>query len=123
MIWQLAATAVVTVMLFLWEFAQGAGQSPLGGFDQTVAALCAGLASVIPAGLYAWRASVERSATRFLLQGVVKFALTLFLVAACIVLLKPAAAGFFGTLILMQVMYVIAPLSESGRTERPVRGA
>ncbi len=113
-IWQLAATAVVTAVLFLWEFSRGAGESSLGGFDQTVAALAAGLASAIPAGLYAWRASVERSATKFLLQGVVKFALTLFLVAACIILIKPAAAGFFGTLILMQVMYVVAPLSESG---------
>ncbi len=67
---------------------------------------------MIPAGLYAWRASVERSATRFLLQGVLKFALTLVLVAACIIVIKPAAAGFFGTLILMQVMYVAVPLSE-----------
>lgn len=65
---------------------------------------------MIPAGLYAWRASVERSATRFLLQGVLKFALTLLLVAACIILIRPAAAGFFGTLALMQLMYVVAPL-------------
>jgi F0F1-type ATP synthase assembly protein I len=80
------------------------------GLGQTVSVLAAGMASAIPAGLYAWRASVERSATSFLLQGVVKFALTLVLIAACIIVLKPAAAGFFGTLILMQVMYVAAPL-------------
>jgi hypothetical protein len=57
---------------------------------------------------------VERSATRFLLQGVLKFALTIVLVAACIILLKPAAAGFFGTLILLQLTYVVVPLAEAG---------
>ena len=76
------------------------------GLEQTVAALAAGLASAIPAGLYAWRSSVERSATSFLLQGVGKFVL----VGACIILLKPAAAWFFGALALMQLMYVVVPL-------------
>ncbi len=114
MIWQLAATAVVTALLILWEFPRGSWDAPLWGLDQSVSALVAGLASVIPAGLYAWRASVERSATRFLLQGVLKFALTLLLVAACIILIKPAAAGFFGTLALMQLMYVLVPLVTGG---------
>ena len=114
MIWQLAATAVVTAVLILWEFPKGSWDAPLLGMDQTVSALAAGLASAIPAGFYAWRASVERSATRFLLQGVLKFALTLLLVAACIILIKPAAAGFFGTLALMQLMYVVAPLVNGG---------
>ena len=110
-VWQLVTTAVLTAGLFLWEFPGMSAGAPLLGLGQTISALAAGLASVIPAGLYAWRASVERSATGFLLQGVVKFALTLVLVAAGIILLKPAAAGFFGTLILLQLMYVIVPLT------------
>lgn len=108
-VWQSVAAAAVTAALFLWEF-PGNEDEPLNGFVRSASALAAGLASVIPAGLYAWRASVERSATGFLLQGVVKFALTLVLVAACIIVLKPAAAAFFGTLVLMQVMYVAVPL-------------
>lgn len=119
-IWQLATTAVVTALLILWEFPRGSWDAPLWGLDQSVSALAAGLASVIPAGLYAWRASVERSATRFLLQGVLKFALTLVLVAACIIAIQPAPAGFFGTLVLMQLMYVVAPLAaRGGKDERP----
>lgn len=118
MIWQIAATAGVTAMLFLWEIPQGSWDTPRWGLNQTVSALAAGMASVIPAGLYAWRASVERSATRFLLQGVLKFALTLVLVAACIILIRPAAAGFFGTLALMQLMYVVAPLVADREADR-----
>ena len=87
------------------------------GLPQTVSALAAGMACIVPAGLYAWRARVERSAARFLLQGVLKFALTLVLVAAFIILMKPAAAGFFGTFVLLQAMYVVAPLTE--RQARP----
>ena len=107
---QLATTGVVVAVLFLWEISRGSWGDPFWGLNQTVSALAAGMASVIPAGLYAWRASVERSATGFLLQGVLKFALTIVLVAACIILIRPAAAGFFGTLILLQVAYVVAPL-------------
>ncbi len=101
--------------VFGWELSRGMWDAPWRGFEQTVSVLAAGMASVIPAGLYAWRASVERSATKFLLQGVVKFALTILLMAACIILLRPAAAGFFGTLILLQVMYVAAPLAQAAR--------
>jgi F0F1-type ATP synthase assembly protein I len=114
-IWQLAATAALSAGLFLWEFPEMSFEARLLGLEQTISALAGGLASVIPAGLYAWRASVERSATSFLLQGFVKFVLTLVLVAAGIIVLKPAAAGFFGTLILLQVMYVIVPLTADGR--------
>lgn len=110
MVWQLSATLAVTVALFALDYPGEVGES-LRGFLRTGSALAAGLASAIPAGLYAWRASVERSATRFLLQGVVKFALTLVLVAVCIIVLKPAAAAFFGTLILMQMLYVVVPLA------------
>ena len=109
--WQTAATAIVTATLFLWEWPGEAN-----GFRQTIAALAAGLASVAPAGFYAWRASRERSAVSYLLQGVVKFVLTLMLVAGSIIVLKPAAAGFFGTLILLQGMYVMVPLLGDANT-------
>lgn len=115
-VWQSVATAAVTAALLIWEM-PGNEDEPLSGFIQTASALAAGLASVIPAGFYAWRASVERSATSFLLQGVVKFVLTLVLVAACIIVLKPAAGAFFGTLALMQAMYVVVPLRTGGTTE------
>ena len=117
-VWQLSAATVVAVALFLWEFQGMSADSRLFGLEQTLSALAAGMASVIPAGLYAWRASVERSATSFLLQGFVKFGLTLVLMAAGIILVKPAAAGFFGTLILLQMMYVVVPLTvdRSGQT-------
>jgi hypothetical protein len=117
-VWQLAATGVLMAATFLWEFPGRNIEAPYMGFGQTVSVLAAGMASAVPAGLYAWRASVERSATSFLLQGVVKFALTLLLIAACIIVLKPAAAGFFGTLILMQGMYVAAPLWLDRQSER-----
>lgn len=113
-VWQLLTTGVVLAVLFLWEFVRGDWDAPWGGFPQTVAALAAGTASVVPAGIYAWRAMVERSATRFLVQGVLKFALTLVLVAACIIAIKPAAAGFFGTFVLLQAMYVMVPLATGG---------
>ena len=112
-IWQLLTAGALMTVVFGWELIQGMWDAPWRGFEQTVSVLAAGTASVVPAALYAWRASVERSATRFLLQGVLKFALTIVLVAVCIILLRPAAAGFFGTLILLQVMYVVAPLAET----------
>jgi F0F1-type ATP synthase assembly protein I len=117
-VWQLVATLAVSAVLFLWEYPGGDRTAPLMGVPHTVSALAAGMACVVPAGLYAWRASVERSATRFLLQGVLKFVLTLVLVAAFIVVLKPAAAGFFGTFVLLQTMYVIVPLLEKAGQPR-----
>lgn len=113
-IWQLLTIAVLTTVAMGWDLYQGMWDAPWGGFEQTVAVLAAGAASVAPAAFYAWRALVERSATRFLLQGVLKFGLTILLVAASIILIRPAALGFFGTLILLQVMYVAAPLTEDG---------
>jgi hypothetical protein len=111
---QLVMALVVVAVLLLWEITRsGWGTDlPYWGLPQTIAALAAGSACVVPAGLYAWRATVERSATRFLLQGVIKFALTILLVAGSIIVIRPAAAGFFCTFVLMQAMYVVAPLLE-----------
>ena len=116
-------TLAAVAALFAWELLFGEavvdGNARLFGVPQTMSALAAGIACVVPAGLYAWRATVERSATRFLLQGVLKFGLTLTLVAVFIVVLKPAAAGFFGTFILLQGMYVVAPLTSRGEELPP----
>ena len=114
-IWQILATAAVSAALFLLEVSGGGWDEPFRGLNQAVAALAAGTASVIPAALFAWRAAVERSPGRFLLQGVAKFMLTILLIAAWIVLIELAAAGFFGTLILLQLMYVVEPLVRNGR--------
>ena len=112
-IWQLLILVAVVVVLFFWEVSRESWEAPWWGFRQTVSALAAGMACVVPAGFYAWRAAAERSAARFLLQGVLKFVLTLVLIAVGIVLIQPAAAGFFGTFALLQAMYVIVPLAES----------
>ncbi|MGE0625111.1 MAG: hypothetical protein AB7I04_09150 [Pseudomonadales bacterium] len=112
--------AVLTGAVFGWELVRGMWDTPWRGFEQTVSVLAAGTASVVPAAFYARRASIERSATRFLLQGVLKFVFTILMVAAAIILMKPAAAGFFGTLALLQVMYVVAPLTEA-EPDRPGR--
>jgi hypothetical protein len=116
-VWQLVATLAVAAVLFLWEYPGGDWAAPLLGLPQTVSALAAGMACVAPAGLFAWRAAVERSATRFLLQGVLKFALTLVLIAACIIMLRPAAGGFFGTFALLQAMYVVVPLADGAGSQ------
>ena len=95
----------------IWDLTRGNE-----GLPQAVAALAAGMACVVPAGLYAWRAQVERSASRFLVQGVLKFLLTVMLLAAGIILLEPAPAGFFGTFVLLQAMYVVVPLLDDRRS-------
>lgn len=123
---QLLVTVAVAVVLFLWEVTRSDWgiAEPYLGLPQTIAALAAGMACIVPAGLYAWRAMVERSASRFLYQGVLKFALTIVLVAGCIIVIRPAAAGFFGTFILLQTMYVVVPgfCSKGGPGQRDYPG-
>ena len=99
---QLLTALVMAGCLLIWDSSQAAG------------ALLAGVVCVVPAGYFAWRVKVERSASRVLLQGVLKFVLTVVLMAACIVVFKPPPAGFFGTFMLLQVMYVVGPLFFSG---------
>lgn len=78
--------------------------------SQAFAALLAGVTCVLPGAYFAWRATVERSPGKLLGQGVLKFALTVVLLAVCIGVFEPAAAGFFGTFVLLQTMYVVGPL-------------
>lgn len=84
--------------------------------DQALAALLAGLVCVIPAGYYAWRVAGERSPGKLLGQGVFKFVLTLVLMALVFAWLKPPPLGFFATLVLMQLMYVVGPLGQVEKT-------
>lgn len=78
--------------------------------SQAFAALLAGAVVGVPAGYFAWRATVERSAGRLLVQGMMKTLLTLTLMALAFALWKPAPLGFFAAFVLMQAMYVVGPL-------------
>ncbi len=95
---QLAVTLAAAALFLFWDV------------SQALAALAGGLVAVAPAALFAWRASVERSARRLLLHGVLKFLLSRVLLALAMILLKPQAAGFFTTFIAVQLMYVIGPV-------------
>lgn len=87
----------------------GAGLLPLD-VEQARACWLAGAVTVIPGGYFAWRAQTERSPGRLLGQGVMKSLLTIVLMALVFATLKPPAAGFFVTFVLMQMMYVLVPL-------------
>lgn len=77
--------------------------------EQAWAALLAGAVVVPPAGYFAWRAQNERAPGRLLGQGLMKFVLTLALMALAFVWMQPPPLGFFAALVLMQAMYVIGP--------------
>jgi F0F1-type ATP synthase assembly protein I len=83
--------------------------------EEASGALLAGAVGVIPSGYLAWRAQVERSPGRLLGQGMVKFALTVVLMALAFVWFKPPPLGFFATLVLMQLMYIVGVLGTAGK--------
>jgi F0F1-type ATP synthase assembly protein I len=83
---------------------------------QAQAALLAGLVTVIPSGYFAWRAGAERSPGRLIGQGLMKFALTVALMALVFAVFEPAPEGFFAAFVLMQTMYAAGPLVSGGRT-------
>ncbi len=99
---QLVVTLVVAGFGLLWDT------------GQSFAAVLAGIVCVVPGGVFAWRASTENSPSALLVQGLAKFAATIALMAMFIIWLHPAALGFFGTLIVLQTMYVIGPLIRRG---------
>jgi len=76
------------------------------GLAQAQAAMLAGAAVVVPSAWYALQAGRQRSAGRLLGQGVARMLATVALMAAAIVAFEPAAAGFFGTLVLLQLAYL-----------------
>lgn len=75
------------------------------------AALLAGAVVVIPAAWFAWRARSERSPGRLLAHGAMKVLLTLTSMALVFAVLEPQPLVFFGTFLVMQVMYVVGPLA------------
>ncbi len=81
-------------------------------------ALLAGGVTVLPAGYFAWRMQRERSAGRLLGQGLMKFLLTVTLMALTFAVFEPAPIGFFSAFVLMQVMYVVGPAAFGGRARR-----
>ncbi|MEZ5558536.1 MAG: ATP synthase subunit I [Pseudomonadales bacterium] len=83
---------------------------------QAVAGLIAGAVCVIPNALFAWQTERQRSAGRLLALGVLRFALTLLLLGIAVAAWQPAALGFFGTLVLAQLMYVAGPMTARGAT-------
>ena len=87
----------------------GFGDSLRAGSD-AVAALMAGAVCVVPGGYFAWRALNERSPGRLLGQGVMKFLLTVTLMALVFAVMKPAPLGFFASFVAMQFAYVVGPL-------------
>jgi len=99
---QLVVTLVVAMFGLLWDA------------EQSLAALLAGIVCVVPGGVFAWRASAEKSPRALLLQGLGKFAAPIALMAMFLIWLHPAVLGFFGTFIVLQTMYVIGPMTERG---------
>lgn len=79
--------------------------------SEAMAALTAGAVCTLPGGWFAWRSATERSPARLLGQGVMKFLLTVTLMALAIVAFQPAPLGFFTAFVLMQTMYVAGPLA------------
>jgi F0F1-type ATP synthase assembly protein I len=74
---------------------------------------------VVPGGYFAWRAVAERSPARLLGQGVMKFLLTITLMALVFAVFQPAPLGFFAALVLMQAMYVVGPVAFGAGNSRP----
>jgi F0F1-type ATP synthase assembly protein I len=95
---QLAVAVIVAVALLLVDA------------SQAIAALLAGAVVVLPNGYFAWRAGVERSPGKLLAHGMMRFVLTLALMALAFAVFKPAPLGFFSAFVLMQAMYVAGPL-------------
>jgi F0F1-type ATP synthase assembly protein I len=81
---------------------------------QAIAALLAGAVVVLPNAYFAWRAGSERSPGRLLAHGMMRFVLTVTLMAAAFAVFKPAPLGFFSAFVLMQAMYAAGPLLFGG---------
>ena len=72
--------------------------------------------SVLPSAYYAWVLGSSLNATRLLLHGVLKTVLTVVLVAVSIVVFGIEPLGFFVTLALMQLSYLVS--AAHGRTRK-----
>jgi ATP synthase protein I len=91
---QVAAALIAAAGLALWSTADA------------IAALAAGVACGVPNGYFAWRVNHERSASRLLGAGVVRFVGTIVLMALAFAMVKPSPLGFFGTFVVLQIVHV-----------------
>ncbi len=78
--------------------------------SQAIAALMAGAVFIPPAAYLAWVMQRERAPRRLLFQGLMRFLVTVTLMAVAFAWWRPPALGFFSALVLMQLMYVAGPL-------------
>jgi F0F1-type ATP synthase assembly protein I len=101
---------LIVVLQLMTSLVVAAGFALIDNSEAAVAALLAGAACVIPGGWFGWRITMERSPARLLGQGVMKFLLTVTLMALAIVAFQPAPLGFFTAFVLMQTMYVTGPM-------------
>ena len=93
---QVAAACIAALALLWWSA------------SEAVAALTAGVVCVLPNGYFAWQANRERSATRLLAAGAMRFVGTVMLMVVAFATIEPAPLGFFGTFIVLQVVHVVA---------------
>jgi len=92
---QVATALIVAAGMLLWNMPDAVG------------ALAAGVVCVIPNGYFAWRANLERSASRLLGAGAAKFVGTVVLMAVAFATIKPSPLGFFGTFVALQIVHVV----------------
>ncbi|MFW6092367.1 MAG: ATP synthase subunit I [Pseudomonadota bacterium] len=101
-----ATTALIVAAAFAWV-----------DKSEAIASLLAGGVVVLPAAYFAWRARWERSPGRLLGQGLMKFVLTVTLMALVFAVCEPAPLGFFSAFVAMQLMYVVGPAARGGGPE------
>lgn len=88
----------------------------LVGSKDAWSGLLAGAVSVLPNALFAWLTERQRSPGRLVAFGVLRFVLTILLLAAAVAALRPAPLGFFGTFMLVQLAFVAGPLMDRDST-------
>ena len=95
----------------------GAGGLSIWSSQEAFGALVATVACVLPNGLFAWRVHGERSPSRVLGAGVLKFIGTAGLMILALWWWQPAPLGFLGSLVTMQVAHAVgsAWLGSQGR--------
>lgn len=76
---------------------------PAAGRSALMAVLCV----LLPTMYYAWQQAQSYNAVRALAHGVIKMALTVFMMASCIVVIGIDPVGFFVTFAVMHFGYLV----------------
>lgn len=82
---------------------------------EAVSALAATIASVVPNGYFAWRASRERAAARLLAAEVVKIVATIGLMGSAFATMEMSPLGFFATFGVLQLTHVVVGMGFARR--------